>query len=677
MHSFEWDQRTQIIRKLDLFLDDFDFSEELTTLRYNQCFIVVPEAKRGLMQNFQNWQPRVSIQRLEEEPPKVELESSPCVVTDVQSNLYDDIIVEDDPDCANEMIDEDYVVTEVADEEFFEITEPTDTKSLKPSKTQRQWVNDTTRTCHSVKETDEGIVPVWTCLFCGKVYRSAQALRLHLLAKHLKGDDMVSLTDELREWIREQNRDRRVLIETIDGNKFEWTCGICKFTCTASRTFRTHLIETHINNKKPAALEASEQTLNYHQQQWIQSQLKPEPDEHVWKCLKCELSFTSDKLLKQHLTEDALKLTADDFKTMSKTGSARPRKSKAVKFQWTCNECWFQFSAQRSYDSHMKLHETLREMNQFTAVHHCKECNMFFRNVDDLSTHSAGHTEGQFLLVPAEGIALQKTILFKRLTVAPEDAQEGQSTCGHCGRNMDGEINCKSHLLLHHVNPLLCPRDGRQFNAMQPYLCHLQKVHSDLFPQSLLCTHCKMSFDNIYERLAHMKLCSEKKFSCDHCDRKYSNKNYLNSHLKREMGLLSCSCPVCGKVLKAKDELKIHMRSHTKEVRLSTGGFRRFYQSDFLLQKPYKCSICEKSYTTTSARASHMETHKDTVIQCEICAVKFVARRHYIVHYKRYHDEDYRQRKFDEQTCQFCAKQFLRKDRLREHMQRAHGNELL
>jgi hypothetical protein len=69
-----------------------------------------------------------------------------------------------------------------------------------------------------------------------------------------------------------------------------------------------------------------------------------------------------------------------------------------------------------------------------------------------------------------------------------------------------------------------------------------------------------------------------------------------------------------------------------------------------------------------------MEIHKDTVIQCEICAVKFVARRHYMVHYRRYHDETYRQKMLQDQTCGVCGKQFLRKDRLREHMAKAHAS---
>ena len=433
--------------------------------------------------------------------------------------------------------DEDFIIEEEEEEEEVTVkTESMPKKSFKPTEKERDWANETTKTCYSIVESEEGCVPTWTCCICGKLYKSAQALRLHLLAKHLREEN--TLPDEIREWIRQQIREHRVILESEDGQRsFEWTCGMCSFTCNSSRTFNAHLIDSHVDAVKQDELEVA----------------KPNAD-GFWKCFKCGDELESEELLRQHFT-----------KHESKTH--KPRKSKEIKkMQWTCTECWFQFSAQRSFDAHMRLHTTLHNMNQFIDLFTCDKCQMFFRSPEDLKVHNDKHGEGQSALVPAEGIALQKTILFKRLAI-PYESHPGDSTCGHCGRKIDGEINCKSHLLIHHVNPLVCPKDGRKFHGMQPYICHLQKVHAELFPQSLLCTHCKTSFDNIYERLAHMKLCSAKKFCCDHCDKRFSNKNYLNSHLKREMGLLSCQCSVCEKIFKAKDELKIHMRTHTKEVR--------------------------------------------------------------------------------------------------------------
>lgn len=574
--NFEADQRYKIVKKLDMFLEDSNLEEDLVVLRYNQCFTVVPESRRSLMENFQGWQPQIIFERLHEPAftnVKSELiqgihqgihEDNKIIIEETPEEQvgYDEIFFEDDQEYVNDINGPDILLEPSS--EPLEADEASN--GLKHSKSQRACANEMTKTCYSIQQTEEGMCPIWTCSQCEKAYKSAQALRLHLLSKHLDSEEnsIVPLTDEMREWIRNENRERRVVIQTADGDKFEFTCGICEYACRFSSSFRAHLIEKHIKSENSAALAPRRKTLSYHQQQWIKSQIKHEPDDCIWQCLKCELSFKTEKILRTHLIEHAGTLTTEDFR-QDRVHATRPKKSKPMKFDWTCKECWFQFSTQRSFDSHMKLHRTLLGMNPFIDLHSCEECKMFFRNIDDLASHVDGHSEDQSLLVQAEGIALQKTILFKRLQVPPEE-NKGESICGHCGRRFDGENSCRSHLLIHHLNPLVCPKDGREFLAMQPFICHLQKVHSDILPDSLNCTHCKIPFDNIYERLAHMKLCDEKKFHCDHCDKKFSSKNYMNNHLKREMGLLSCSCTVCGKVLKAKDELKIHMRSHTREV---------------------------------------------------------------------------------------------------------------
>ena len=562
-------------------------------LRGDQCFTIVPESKRSLAQNsFSNWQ----LQVLKDDDGSTKFESTLDNedATLIDTNFYDEIIVEDDQEELN--ADD---ATEQNDNNFLAIV----TKTEKPTTDQLKWVNRTTKLSYSVKDTEDGCVPIWTCQLCCKICSSSQALRLHLLSKHLV--NIAALTDVSKKWLREETQ--RIQ------NVLEKSCELCEFSCTAMQTFTIHLIEAHL--KDFAALDK------------IQQQTTTLKSKTFVKRKSSSLEFV-----------------------------APAKKSKPSKIDWTCQECWFQFSSQRAFDSHMKLHETLKGISVMMSLSWCLECGMFFRSGEDLSSHYKGHDRNQSMLVAADGIALQKTILFKRLAVpAPES---GNFNCGHCGRKFEDEVTCKTHVQLHHMNPLICPKDGREFIAMQPFISHLQKAHSDLLPESLMCTHCKKKFVNIYDRMSHTKHCKEKKFACDHCERKFSNKSHLNSHLKRELGLLSCTCPVCEKILKAKEELRIHMRSHTKE-------------------KPFSCSICQKSYTTASARASHMETHKDTAIQCEICEVKFIARRHYIVHYKRYHDETYRQRKLQEQTCQHCSKQFLRKDRLKEHILKFHDSELI
>ncbi|CRL05824.1 CLUMA_CG018851, isoform A [Clunio marinus] len=564
-------QKLQIVNKLNSFLDDFEYEEKFAVLRYNQCFTVVPESKRSLMENFQNWQPRVMLQKNQDEKQRGLKDQKPIMNFEIKSDIndYEEVIYLEENFDENVLEEKEESLKQEDSKIVIEIDNEMKTKTQ-----DRQWANEATKSCYSIKESNDSIIPIWTCCYCRKIYQSAQAMRFHLLAKHLQnineGKNKSNLqTNEEMKWIKNETNSRK----------------------TTSGSFESHLNESHLEN--------------------VQS--------NVGK----------------------IKKTMHDLR-------------------WTCIECCFKFSSQRTFNSHLKLHEKLKGLISFTEIFYCEQCQMFFRNTNDLNFHKSAknHEDRQSVLIPATGIALQKTISFKRLSTLPGvDNNQGDLMCGHCGKKFSNENSSKIHLLIHHINPLICPKDGRQFNSMHPYLLHLQRAHSDLCPEFLLCTHCKFSFDNIYEKLAHMKQCNEKKFSCDHCDKKFSNKTYLNSHLRREMGLLNVTCQYCDKIFKGKDELKTHMRSHTKE-------------------RPYKCPICNKCYTTTSARSSHMETHKNTMIQCEICSVKFVARRHYILHYRRYHDDNYRQKKLQEQTCQYCGKQFLRRDHFREHLQKSHNKEI-
>ena len=122
-----------------------------------------------------------------------------------------------------------------------------------------------------------------------------------------------------------------------------------------------------------------------------------------------------------------------------------------------------------------------------------------------------------------------------------------------------------------HAASFTCPIDKREFigfKAVSLFTHHLQNKHSaELFPElTFSCTFCKMEFPSIYDKLSHMKTCSLKKFSCDHCGKKFFKKGELSSHLKFVSGEIFFSCKYCEKKCETMSDLKIHWRSHTKEV---------------------------------------------------------------------------------------------------------------
>ncbi|XP_026807033.1 DNA-binding protein RFX2-like [Rhopalosiphum maidis] len=103
-------------------------------------------------------------------------------------------------------------------------------------------------------------------------------------------------------------------------------------------------------------------------------------------------------------------------------------------------------------------------------------------------------------------------------------------------------------------------------------------------------------------------------FSCQYCDKEFSNANSLSRHENVHTGKTPIECDVCFKTFISKSILCIHKRSHTGEKPYACNVCgRSFTQKSHLVlhhrthtgEKPYKCGLCEKKFSSTSGRAEH------------------------------------------------------------------------
>lgn len=103
-------------------------------------------------------------------------------------------------------------------------------------------------------------------------------------------------------------------------------------------------------------------------------------------------------------------------------------------------------------------------------------------------------------------------------------------------------------------------------------------------------------------------------FSCQFCDKEFTNANSLSRHENVHTGKTPLECDVCFKTFISKSILCIHKRSHTGEkpyACIICG--RSFTQKSHLVlhyrthtgEKPYDCGLCEKKFSSTSGRAEH------------------------------------------------------------------------
>ncbi|KAJ3596958.1 hypothetical protein NHX12_003358 [Muraenolepis orangiensis] len=96
-----------------------------------------------------------------------------------------------------------------------------------------------------------------------------------------------------------------------------------------------------------------------------------------------------------------------------------------------------------------------------------------------------------------------------------------------------------------------------------------------------------------------------KRWKCRMCEKSYTSKYNLVTHILGHNGIKPHECPHCGKLFKQPSHLQTHLLTHQ--------GTR-----------PHKCTVCEKAFTQTSHLKRHMLQHSDVKpYSCRFCGRGF------------------------------------------------------
>ena len=125
-----------------------------------------------------------------------------------------------------------------------------------------------------------------------------------------------------------------------------------------------------------------------------------------------------------------------------------------------------------------------------------------------------------------------------------------------------------------------------------------------------VCSQCDYQTPSRRNLVRHnMTHTGEKPFQCETCQRSFSQKSSLNSHMKthqviREKPSKRFECDICDHKATTKQNLTSHRTTHTGE-------------------RPFKCDVCDFSLTRKEHLITHMRIHNDEKpFECEYCSYR-------------------------------------------------------
>ncbi|XP_053683665.1 zinc finger protein 37 homolog [Sabethes cyaneus] len=205
-----------------------------------------------------------------------------------------------------------------------------------------------------------------------------------------------------------------------------------------------------------------------------------------------------------------------------------------------CTTCGRKINGKMRLLRHMRQHEGSANIIDVFMYYICEICKMVFLKRDKLSDHLR---------------------LNEHPMLTKDNNNDKPYNCSVCSEKHCRLDDMKQHILSH-LKHFSCPFDGCgcEYSSSARLANHINSKHIEY--ESYKCCHCGSDkFESMFELQEHLrKKCTEKKFHCHHCDKKFSTSRSLAQHL-RCLEKRHC-CIECGKFFAQPGELTLHLRTH-------------------------------------------------------------------------------------------------------------------
>lgn len=423
------------------------------------------------------------------------------------------------------------------------------------SEEQLKWIKSQVRKSETIVDGKK----VYKCQICGQILQIPGSLKKHLRDCHILKSQNEQEEQNSKQAFKNEVARSKIDVDTGEGVETIWKCQ----RCSHDRVFRSeaglkvHLRYSHIRNQHIDVQFIAKCKITIKTENGLKN---------GWKCPDCEKILRSRDGLRNHMKLEHTELNESDnntpqalssehFDAVSLLQLARKKQMPNSLHTTTCEPCGISFingttKKEKSLEIHQQLHIILKIVSKSYDLPRCEECKIMFSNNEDLNLHSLSHDDEAF---PAEGLSFLVAERIKEPLGTAGDEDLNAWKCGHCSNvRFADEIECIEHQAILHSKNLVCPFDYLEFSGIRGlglFSSHMKNKHPEMFPElSIICTYCNQEFSNVFDKLSHMKTCSEKKYNCDHCPKTFFKKTQLIRHLKIVSGAINFVCDICSKV---------------------------------------------------------------------------------------------------------------------------------
>jgi len=345
----------------------------------------------------------------------------------------------------------------------------------------------------------------------------------------------------------------------------------------------------------------------------------------------------------------------------------------------SCEECQAKFLTKAAMETHLvmihnhskeeltknRISQVLKTKNEDGQIDNhqsgdmaCELCFVKFQTPTELCKHmEQSHHGYQFHMCSQCFFKAPTKSLLLRHIARNHDEGSKRFRCMLCNTAFTTRGSLTTHTKKEHKGHkiFMCDTCGKKFQTHKTLDVHRRVVHEQVKPFS--CDQCDYTAGQKASLITHINSVHEnnRPYVCELCGYKTASPSTLNAHKRMvHEKQRPFVCETCGRSFAAKAGMENHiLLIHDKAM-------------------PYACDHCPKRFKRKPDLTNHVKcVHQGNYFVCKFCNNPFQSQRNLDRHVSVVHDQN---KPFE---CGACGLSFARKERLKQHIERTHQNEII